>query len=252
MLQRDMDLQQLYVLRNDLQTLESNKKAFENASNKYKHGVENLLERGIGNAPTEPEGPIKPNEPVGIGKEYRQKLERYIRDLKNYKSYLKKYRTDYEKYLKDCDEYEKNRLQMRDNNAQKFRDEIERLNQEKKQALATMEQTKSRISGNSVLASSEKTLEVVGFVIDKLERRRADSVKEALNLMDEESRRRAQAMADAQWRAWEAQRARDEQWQRDREQFWHNYNMQSAANERAAQAKRTADELERIRKDLES
>lgn len=252
MLQRDFDLQLLYALRNDLRILSNNEKALNNANDEYEYGVENYLERGLGYEPDEPDEPHGPIGPRATDKDYRKKLEKYIKELKKYRSELIKYREEYKKYLDDQDEYRNRKATLKRENAQKFKEEIEGLNQKRQNAKNTLYQTKARIASNNVLASSEKTLEVVDFVIDKLERRRADSVKEALNLMDDESRRRAQAMADAQWRAWEAQRARDEQWQRDREQFWHNYNMQTAENERVAQAKRAADELERIRKDLES
>ena len=252
MLQRDFDLQLLYALRNDLRILSNNEKALNNANDEYEYGVENYLERGLGYEPDEPDEPHGPIEPSATDKDYRKKLEKYIKELKSYKSRLVQYRDKYAKYLNELNEYRTRKSKLAKENAEKYKKEINSLEEERKRARNTLEATKNRIACNCVLAENEKTLEVVDFVIDKIERRRADNVKEALNLMDAENRRRAKEQTDRWIRNFEAQIAREEQWQRDREQFWHNYNMQTAENERVAQAKRAADELERIRKDLES
>ena len=71
-------------------------------------------------------------------------------------------------------------------------------------------------------------------------------------MMDESARREAERAAKREMDMILAKIERDAQWERDRQQFWHNYEMQNQAKKQADEAKRAADELERIRREIES
>lgn len=91
-----------------------------------------------------------------------------------------------------------------------------------------------------ILADEDKTLANVEFLIQKLESGRADSLKEALNLMDEDSRRRQEGWLREENARLEAQRRA----KLEADLAWHNLNVEY-------EQRRQADELERIRKALE-
>lgn len=101
-----------------------------------------------------------------------------------------------------------------------------------------------KCSQMSILADEDKTLANVEFLIQKLTSGRADSLKEALNLMDEDARRRRESWMRAEMAHQEAMlRARAEDDAR-RDQMYHNMNVEY-------QQRRQADELEKIRRALE-
>lgn len=137
------------------------------------------------------------------------------------------------------------------NNFKKYAAVFKQKEQEIKELKLLRDAALNTIDNATVLADKDKNIYTVDFLIDVLEGKRADTLKEALNLFDASERERARIENEAWLNAWKEQQALEEQWQRDREQFWHNQAMLDAEKERAEQAKRAADELERIRKDIE-
>ena len=111
-------------------------------------------------------------------------------------------------------------------------------------ALAELE---AEVAEFDVLGPKEKNLRAVNYIIDVIESRRADSIKEALNMYDayviehdrrvlEEGRRRQEEIV----RKYQAQQELEDYWAQQR----HNYKLQK-------EAERQTDELKRIRKELE-
>ena len=91
-----------------------------------------------------------------------------------------------------------------------------------------------------ILADEDKTLSNVEFLIQMLESGRADSLKEALNLMDANNHRMDLYRLQRETAQMEAQRRA----QFEADQAWHNLNMEY-------EARRKNNELEKIRKALE-
>ena len=72
---------------------------------------------------------------------------------------------------------------------------VEQCRQEYEQAKMLLAASQAAVMSSTVLAPEDKNLETVDFLIKRLESRRADSVKEALNQMDEAQRQEAERKA---------------------------------------------------------
>lgn len=170
--------------------------------------------------------------------------------------YHDKYNSKSEKrYFVACDSHKHAVKSKMQKNAIKYAGEIQECEQKHRKELAVLfkrtSQNSKIIESSKILHDDDKNLYTIKSLINLIERKRADSIKEALVIFDSTEREKGRAIAEAQMDAWRELRALEEQWQRDREQFWHNQAMLDAEKERAEQAKRAADELERIRKDIE-
>ena len=95
-----------------------------------------------------------------------------------------------------------------------------------------------------ILSDEDKTLANVEFLIQKMESGRADSLKEALNLMDEDTRQRRESFMRAEIAHQESMRRMQAEAEARRDQMYHNLNVEY-------QQRRQAEELEKIRKALE-
>ena len=95
-----------------------------------------------------------------------------------------------------------------------------------------------------ILSDEDKTLANVEFLIQKMESGRADSLKEALNLMDEDTRQRRESFMRAELAHQESMRRMQAEAEARRDQMYHNLNVEY-------QQRRQAEELEKIRKALE-
>lgn len=124
------------------------------------------------------------------------------------------------------------------------KEDLVHLNQELERAKERVTECAHKCIMMTILSQEDKTLENVEFLIQKMESGRADSLKEALNLMDADKHRRQQSWLMAEMAHQDAmQRARADAEAR-RDQMYHNMNVEY-------QQRRQADELEKIRKALE-
>ena len=97
------------------------------------------------------------------------------------------------------------------------------------------------------MGSKDKKLDVVNYVIDILESRRADSIKEALNKYDEWVKKHDQEILDYYNRKWDEydRKLKAQQEAEDyMNQAFHRMKLQR-------EAEKQTDELKRIRKELE-
>ena len=155
--------------------------------------------------------------------------------------YQSEYQPRYQEALRKLKECEKTSPE-----AEEYRKECEKA----KQQLAV---SQIAVLTSTVVAAEDKNLETVDFLIKRLESRRADSVKEALNQMDEAQRRDAENKArerreadrirlqldmqrdmqrmerdrQAQWEMDEMQR----QWRRDQQAREHQKEMEWKAQQ---------------------
>ena len=130
---------------------------------------------------------------------------------------------------------------------------VEQCRKEYEQAKTMLSMSQAAVMNSTILADADKNLETVDFLIKRLESRRADSVKEALNQMDEAQRRDAEKKArerreadrirlqldmqrdmqrmerdrQAQWEMDEMQR----QWRRDQQAREHQKEMEWKAQQ---------------------
>lgn len=171
---------------------------------------------------------------------------------KHSKQSKEEHKAEMEKYRKEVwDEYETQVYRIKTAHFKKIAPEIKRREARIKEMEAKIDACRARMRSATVIHDSDKSKRAVEFFIYVLETGRADSMKEALALFDASEGERARIENEAWLNALKEQKAREEQWARDREQFWHNQAMLDAAKERADQAKRAADEFELIRKDIE-
>ena len=96
----------------------------------------------------------------------------------------------------------------------------------------------------TILHDDDKTVDNIEFLIHKLESGRADTLKEALHLLDDEKERRKERNARAFWEFQESQRRAQEAANARADQIYHNMNVEYE------QRKQTK-ELEKIREYLE-
>ena len=111
----------------------------------------------------------------------------------------------------------------------------------------TLKGLESEVRENDVLGSKDKKLDVVNYVIDILESRRADSIKEALNKYDEWVKKHDQEILDYYNRKWDEydRKLKAQQEAEDyMNQAFHRMKLQR-------EAEKQTDELKRIRKELE-
>lgn len=116
------------------------------------------------------------------------------------------------------------KAQPTDPNAEKRRKEYELAKEE----LAV---SQAAVKNSTILAPGDKNLETVDFLIQRLESRRADTIKEALNQMDDAQRRKAEEKARADREASRFQLQLDMQrdmqrMERDRQAQWELDEMQ--------------------------
>lgn len=194
---------------------------------------------------------------------WREKTEEYEKKMEKYQSQYAKYQADLAIY----NEAKANAIEKkRQENAVTYASQIA----QEKANVATMQQHLSEavaaIHASTILAEKDKTINLVRFVLDKLETHRADSLRDALNLYDEEQkyiakleiermqheeRMRADQFRhdlDAEQRRWENQERSRREAQQQFEQWSHNQQMQALERERLREARRASDELEQIRK----
>lgn len=96
----------------------------------------------------------------------------------------------------------------------------------------------------TILSDEDKTIDNVEFLIHKLESGRADTLKEALHLLDEDVIRRKERNARAFWEFQESQRRAQEAANARLDQMYHNMNVEY-------EQRRQTRELEKIRESLE-
>ena len=99
-------------------------------------------------------------------------------------------------------------------------------------------------SQSYILSDKDKSMEKVNFLIEKMESGRADSLKEALILLDADIQRRHDNWLRAELAHQESMRRMQVEAEARRDQMYHNLNVEY-------QQRRQADELEKIRKALE-
>ena len=95
-----------------------------------------------------------------------------------------------------------------------------------------------------ILSDEDKSLANVEFLIQKMESGRADSLKEALNLLDKDAAERQERFLRAEIAHQESMRRMQAEAEARRDQMYHNLNVEY-------QQRRQAEELEKIRKALE-
>ena len=96
----------------------------------------------------------------------------------------------------------------------------------------------------TILNDEDKTIDNIEFLIHKLESGRADTLKEALQLLDEDAHRRKESNARAFWEFQESQRRAQEAANARADQIYHNMNVEY-------EQRRQTRELEKIRESLE-
>ena len=162
-------------------------------------------------------------------------------DSKRYKAWSKessKQDNDQELYNKQT---EKEVAKIENEIRQKLRGEYsDKINNLKKQ----ISDMKTKIKTNTVLGEDDKTVEVVEFVIKRLESKRADSIKEALLQYDDDYRIRMENAS-----RWFNERE-DRRIAREREEEERERRI-AYENEVKYQQKRQADELKKINDFLE-
>lgn len=108
---------------------------------------------------------------------------------------------------------------------------VEQCRKEYEQAQMLLAVSQAAVMNCTVLAEGDKNLETVDFLIKRLESRRADTIKEALNQMDDAQRRKAEEKARADREASRFQLQLDMQrdmqrMERDRQAQWELDEMQ--------------------------
>ncbi len=112
------------------------------------------------------------------------------------------------------------------------------------------------ITSSTILHPDYKKIDIITYLIHRMEHGEADSIKEALQIKRTEDLKRESDMANfrVKLEIQNMQRQEDERrrWQEQREQWTRDMAHADRERERMDQAKRAADELERIRKELEN
>lgn len=180
-----------------------------------------------------------------IDRENNHRKEEYDRACAEYESAL----AHYEKARKAFEADKNQRIQ---NNRDAFvRDNAYRI-KELNQVKAQIDDLKGAIAQSTILADRDKTVEVVLFVLDKLESNRADSLMAALNLYDENKRKNSEFQARLMIEQTNHQIERDrqirEETNRRMEAMAFANEMRSIEKERLREQKRAADAIEEIRK----
>ncbi len=123
--------------------------------------------------------------------------------------------------------------------------QIEKCRKEYEDAILQLLKSQAAVDDSTVLTWEDKNLETVDFLIKRLESRRADTIKEALNQMDEVQRRAAE------------KKARDEREAEQRRIEWNiqqarmRIEMQQQAQERLDETMRRLRNEEQTRKHQE-
>ena len=176
---------------------------------------------------------------------YEKQMKQYEEDVRNYEYRLKQYTEDKTKVMNiNIDLFMKR-------NAHRI---TERKNHEEK-----VKQLDIKIKESTILSNNDKNLELVRFVLDKLESSRADSLMMALNLYDDHKRKEyefeTRLKIDSDNRRWQMEQQRFENELRKREenerrmnQWAYEREMRDIQRDRLREEKRQADELEQIRK----
>lgn len=172
--------------------------------------------------------------------------------MKDYDKTRAEHAKKMEVYRKEFQEYERLKNEKIKTNRENFiRDNAGRV-QQVEQMKAQIAQLANNIANSDILSDQDKNTVTVGFVLDKLESGRADSLMMALNLYDEDKRRRdefqTRLMIDENNRRMERDRQMRAEEDARREARAFASEMQSLERERLREQKRAADELEEIRK----
>lgn len=157
-----------------------------------------------------------------------------------------------EAYSKEFKQYELSKNEKIKANRENFiRDNAGRV-QELEQMKAQIAQLENNIANCNILSAQDKNLRVVGFVLDKLESGRADSLMMALNMYDDNKRKndefQTRLMIDENNRRMERDRQMRAEAEARREAAAFASEMRSIERDRLREQKRAADELEEIRK----
>ncbi len=138
--------------------------------------------------------PLRPRETVEVTVVDRTR-KRFEKDFADYK---KKYDRFSEAYYED---YAEQRRRLEEEERAQITEEVENSKQEYEEMLAREESAKQVLDADDTLGEDFKTLETVDVLIGYIQDRRADSVKEAMNLyFTEEHRRRLEELAKEQIR----------------------------------------------------
>ena len=134
----------------------------------------------------------------------------------------------------------RNNEQGRAKEAQQRQKDVAYWQRRARSAREELENCSRRIRQASILSDRDKEMSNVNFLLQQMESGRADTLKEALNQMDEQHRRDSE-----RWLRYENERLAAQQRAKfEADQAWHNLNMEY-------EARRKNDELEKIRKALE-
>ncbi len=138
--------------------------------------------------------PLRPRETVEVTVVDRTR-KRFERDFADYK---KKYERFSDAYFED---YAEQRRKLEEEELAQITEGVEKSKQEYEETLAREESVKQALDADDTLGGDFKTLDTVDVLIGYLQDRRADTVKEAMNLyFTEEHRRRLEKLAQEQIR----------------------------------------------------
>lgn len=145
--------------------------------------------------------PVRPRETVEVTVVDRTR-KRFEKDFADYK---KKYERFSEAYYED---YAEQRGKLEEEEQARIAEGVENSKQEYEEILAREESAKQVLDADDTLGDDFKTLDTVDVLIGYIQDRRADSVKEAMNLyFTEEHRRRLEELAKEQIRITEEAKA---------------------------------------------
>lgn len=249
----------------------------------YEKGLENASKTGVPTAPVQPNAPRIPTKPkhievdtsvnpalyfFGIGVYVKAALKKKKKDAEEknqqmdaeYAEKMAKYEKDYAKWQEDLkvytDAYAKWQVAVKkktDGNVEKYKKENTGMLAQVKKLEAELADLEKGIAASTILSSEkDKNLDIVIFLIQKLDSGRADSIMMALNMYDMEKRQEAQHQARMQAEAFDRRMEADrrKQWEakQEWEQWSHNRQMESYAKETRDYERQQAKDLEEIRK----
>ena len=107
------------------------------------------------------------------------------------------------------------------------------------------------VASYTLLHPDYKKIDIVTYLIDRMEHGEADSIKEALQIKRAEDQKAAHDRAQFEWNEFLRRRDEDRKWEEQRAQWARDQAQAERERERREQAERIADELEEIRKKLE-
>lgn len=159
------------------------------------------------------------------------------------------------KFKKAFSDYEKARDKQLAENEKKYTPTFQARDAALDRIGLTIRVCKGNVHASTILHNDHKTPQTVKYIINLMETGVADSIKEALQIKRAEERAtdmemgRINAMYEMQ--RFERELEENRRWQEQRNNWARDLERQNREKDLIEQQKRTADELERIRKDLE-